>query len=208
MGFPLPGYREGYTTQPREILYAMEQQENLFKPGGILIDSELAYDGASDTPEVIRAGWPMAQIAASGKYVPWKRTVLNGAAAADTDLVVGDASAFKVGDTLTIGTTTPLTITDVNYETNTITVDTAVTEDDASDVFATDGTDVCVGFLYSTTRLTTEDGLSAQDKIGTLLVRGRLNRGMLLGDIDTLIATKDEHFLNDIQIWDGNIRQL
>lgn len=131
MGASLPGYKAGRTITPREILYVMEENQGLYLPGGGLIDSSKALDGANTSyTHELRAGWIMAQITASKKWVPLKRSLVNGVNGKLTAVVVDNAGAFKAGDVVSIGG---------QSATNIAAIAGAVTDDNSA---ATNGTAV------------------------------------------------------------------
>lgn len=95
----LPGQRAGRTAVPRNIL---DHQEGISYGRGV-IDSDNAYDGANTGYEdEIREGTPLAKITASKLFVPCKRSAANGQGVASQALIVNDARAFKVGETVAI----------------------------------------------------------------------------------------------------------
>lgn len=204
MGQAIPGYASVESVTPREILYQMESNDSLFKPGGIVLSSA-GVDGGNTNTYDLRAGWAMGQITASKKWVPCKRTQVNGTSGAVTAIVVDNSYPFVAGDTITIGTDTGVAVSAVNYGTHTLTIaSTTVADNDV--VFAEDGSGVCRGFLYDFARLRNQENTAAADRIGKLLIAGKVDKAMLLGDIDAIIATLSTHFLGGIQIWSSGVR--
>ena len=205
MGHKLPGFETGRSVTPREILYSPEGVQ--YKPGGIVVDGTKSKDGANTNYTFeLRAGWAMGQITASGKYCPCKRTQVNGTSGSVQAVVVDNAAPFVVGDVVTIGSDTGNTLTAVDYTTNTLTWVGAITVADNDAVFCEDGSGICRGFLPEWTRLRNIDNDAAEDQSASLLTAGRLNKAMLLGDIDAIIATLSSHFLNQIEIWSSDVR--
>lgn len=205
MGHKLPGYEAGRSVTPREILYSPEGAA--YKPGGIVVDGTKSKDGANTNYTFeLRAGWAMGRITASGKYCPCKRTQVNGTSGSVTQITVDNAAPFVVGDTITVGGDTGKVITAIDYTANTIDWSGAITVADNDVVFCEDGSGICCGFLADFVRLRNADNDAAEDKSAKLLIEGKVNKAMLLGDIDAIIATLSSHFLGDIQIWSNDVR--
>jgi hypothetical protein len=183
----LPGYETGRTITPREIAFGSDNLE-IF-PGGVVINGTIGIDGANTNfTNEIRAGWALGRITSTGKYVPCKRSQVNGTSGSVTSIVVDNAAAFAVGDTITVGADTGKVITAINYGTNTITWSGAITVADNEEVFAEDGSGTCRGFLYEFVKLRNADNTAAQDKTGDVVVGGSLNQAWLLGDIAAILA--------------------
>ena len=184
----VPGYETLLSQTPREIAYSSQLPLEL-KEGGILLDGTNSADGANllRTDE-IRAGWALGRITATGKYCLCKRTQVNATGATGTAFVVDNAAAFRVGDAIDVGADTNLTITAINFSTNTITVGTSFTWADNEAVVARDGSQTCRGFLHSWRKLRNLLNTAAQDKEAQLVVGGVLNRAALLGDIAAILA--------------------
>ncbi len=123
-----------------------------------------------------------------------------------TSFVVANSSAFRAGDVITVGTSTNLTISSVNYTANSITVATSFTWTNGAAVFAQDGSAICRGVLLDFVRLRTPENLAAASKGASMLVQGLVRTDMILGDLsairaDTLsrlagIRFSDEHGLS------------
>ncbi|MEM7812569.1 MAG: hypothetical protein AAF532_13935 [Planctomycetota bacterium] len=206
------GYSESRTVEPREILHAMTAVEGMFLPGGIVVDDTAADGGNTDYTHEIREGWLMGQINASKKCVPLKRTRLDAAAAGATEITVDDASAFAVGDTITVGSATGQTISAINYATGVITLAAAVAQAEDAAVHAEDGSETFIGILGQFVDLNDEDANKIDFVGASLYVKGQFKYGKLLGDVDALIAHAQAnyavHALSDVQIWDGNVRKF
>lgn len=207
MGAKVPGFKQGRTFQPREIRFAMAPNEGLYLPGGGLFDSAKAIDGGNTGyTEEIRAGWICGQITATKKWRPCPRTRVNGTAGAVTEVVVDDASAFIVGDVITIGSDTGITITAIDYSTNTITI-ASTTVADNEVVFAEDGSAIARAILDDHLDLLDADG-AAVDMVGKLLIDGKVDYAMLLGDVDSIIAVWSTMMMDGIQIYSSGVRQV
>lgn len=198
----MPGQRTvdaGMT--PRIIL--MADQGVIELPGPLVIDSVNAYDGANTgrTDELL-AGLIMAQITASKKWVPVKRTrVKTGTTGTVTALTVDNARSFVAGEKITVGADTALLISSVNYATNTLTIpSTAVV--DGEEVYVTtfaDGTTSAAGaeigrcILKESLRLL--DGVqfstSKVDKAFVGIIAGYVNSAMILSDYASVLAATD-----------------
>lgn len=209
MGASIPGYKAGRSVQPREIRYAMEKNEGLYLPGGGLFDKGYADNANTGYTHELRAGLFAGKSTATGKWRPLARTQVLGPVpgTAITEIPVDDASAFKVGDVITVGGDTGNTVTAVNYTTNTVTVSAAIIVADNEPVFAEGGAGVAMGILDDHLVLQDEDGV-AVDKVGKILIDGKVDYNMLLGDVDAIIATWDTHLLDGIQIWDKGTRRV
>lgn len=136
----LGGTRVGRTVTPRNILMSSELVAYL--PGPLVLDAGTATyprsnDGGNTSYEYeLRAGWVMAQITASKKWVPCKLTTVaaggsgSGSGAGSAVIPVVDASAFYAGEVISIqprqtGVTMARitrTISSINYASNLITV--------------------------------------------------------------------------------------
>lgn len=188
-----PGYETGRTITPREIAYGPNPLE--IHVGGIVVDGTNGIDGGNTgyTYE-IRAGWAMGRITSTGLCVPCKRTKANGSSESSsqdgalTDLVVDNAAAFVVGDTITVGSNTGLTVTAVTYSTNTIQVDDSINVTDDDVVFAEDGSGTCIGFLADSVKLKNDDNTAVANKTANLVIGGQLNQSYLLGDVTSILA--------------------
>lgn len=206
LGNAIPKYESLRTYTPREFFYSLEKQK--IKPGGILLDGTNGIDGGNTGYTYdLRAGWLMGQITASGKYVPLKRTrVKTGTTGTVTALTVDNAAAFIAGDVITVGADTGLTVSAVDYTTNTLTISsTAVVDGEA--VFAEDGSKTCRGILFEFARLRNYDNSAAADKIAMLLTGGVINTAGLLGDWAALLAsTLSNHFLGDFEFWTNGVQ--
>lgn len=194
-------------TTPRQILMSTHNVVEL--PGQIYIDGTNSQDGANtNRVDELRAGWLMAQITASKKWVPCKRTQANGAGVAATALIVDNAGAFQVGETLQIGSTTGV-ISAINFTTNTITLTVAKSWSDNDVVYTTtlkDGTTSAAGveiaraILSQSVRLLTGIPYESTqvDKEGVLLARAYINSTMVLGDRAAITATGITNYLSGL----------
>lgn len=200
----LPGQVTGQTYTPRNVLVSAY---GLIEGQGV-IDAAKAYDGGNTGYEdEIRAGTPMAVITATKLWVPCKRTQVNMTGATATDIVVDDARAFKVGDVITIGGDTGLTISAINYSTNTITIaSTTVADNDA--VFAEDGSGVCRGILNEFVKLkdTQFDGTWRNKPFAHLILAGHVDYSQIIGDIAAIRAASGM-YLNQI-VWNDQQGQV
>lgn len=190
-----PGQTHGRTVTAREILFS---PKNLITVGGVL--SLAAYDGAHTGYEnIIRAGTPLGRITASKLWVPCKRTS-NTTTGTVTSAVLTDARAFKAGDVVSIGSDTGLTISAVDYLTNTITIpSTAISAGEA--VVAEDGSQICRGFLNEEIDLWDELTRTNISKPFTQLVAaGFLRADQILGDLAAIRAAAGM-FISGI-LWD------
>lgn len=205
----MPGQRTvdaGMT--PRIIL--MADQGVIELPGPAVLDSVNAYDGANtNRTDELLAGLILAQITASKKWVPCKRTQANGAGSSATALIVDNARSFVAGETLQIGSTTGV-ISSINYGTNTITLTAAKTWSDNDVVYAitaADGSTSLAGaeiarcILKESVRLL--DGVqfstSRVDKGFVGLIGGYVNSAMILSDYAAIIASGVTNYLSGIR---------
>ena len=159
-------------------------------PGGVTIDSSVAYDGSNTSFEThIRAGWILAKNTSSGKYVPCKRTIANGAGSSATALIVDNAAAFKAGDALQIGSTTG-TISSIDYTTNTITLTATKSWSDNDVVYcSTNGTGTATCVLGEDVDLYQTDTRAVADcTAGVVYVGGMLKSDRIYGDLSAIRA--------------------
>ena len=92
---PLPGQREGRSTTPRNMLKST--QLLMLAQGMLILDSTYAYDGANTSYEdEIRVGTPMAQITATKKWVPCKRTTVEDTGASGSGSAQGPSASVPV----------------------------------------------------------------------------------------------------------------
>ena len=195
----LPGQNDLGSWTPREIIWI--PGDEIYAPG-VILDSTNSIDGSNTGyTDELRPGCIMAQITASRKFVPCKRTLANGAGTAATALIVDNAAFFIAGETLTIGATTGI-ISSVNYLTNTITLTAAKTWADNAIVYTStlkDGTTSAAGVetalavLSSFIKFNDRQGVAYDRVIGNdptrgLLIRGQLISAMLLGDVAAIQA--------------------
>jgi len=168
-------------------------------PGPIWIDGTNSADG-SNTGRVdeIRAGWLMAQITVGQKWVPCKRTIAHGAGSSATALIVDNAAAFVVGETLQIGSTTGI-ISAINFATNTITLTAAKSWSDNDVVYtitfkdgstSAAGCEIARAVLLESVRLLSDIPYETtqQDKEGVLVSRAYIDSTMVLGDKSAILA--------------------
>ena len=136
MSNSLPGTRSLDSATPRNCLLSMDNVEYV---SGVL-DGSNAIDGAnSNRTDEIRAGCFLAQNTTSKLWMPVKRSQTNGTGSSDTDVVVDDATHFKVGDVITVDAATTNTISAIDYDTNTITVGSAINWGDNAVVYSRGG---------------------------------------------------------------------
>lgn len=176
-------------TTPRQIL--MTTHDAMELPGPIWIDGTYSLDGANTgRVDELRAGCVMAQITASRKWVPCKRTRVTNSGTL-TALVVDNASFFKVGETISVGADTGLVITAIDYATNTITIpSTAVVAGEAvvvtafADSVSAAGAEIPRGILANSLRLLSSvpRDTTQRDQEGVILFKGYVNSSMILGD--------------------------
>ncbi len=179
----LPGQYDGYTATPRNFLF---DTANLVLLGMQVIDSTNGYDGGNTSYERdFREGLIMAQVTSGKKWVPCKRTTTTSTGAV-TSLVVVDARAFKVGDVISVGADTGITITAIDYTTNTLTIaSTTVASGEAVICTSLAGSEIARGLLYEfvscrDTRLGT-----VHDVQGVIAIAGCMldTTGTVLGDL-------------------------
>lgn len=206
----LGGTRAGRTVTPRNFL--LRTGDELYLPGPCILDAGTAadprsYDGGNTSYEwEIRAGMVMAQVTASKKWVPCKRTVAvaggsgSGSGAGSATITVLNAATFIVGEVITItgtsvGTVTK-TITAIDYTLNTITFSGAIQYNTGSQVYTStfDGGTTAAGAeipraILAQTVWTKDLQDSVNAAAGTLydrpiqlLCKGYLDVNYILGD--------------------------
>lgn len=200
----MPGYTSLGSWTPREIKWIPGSE--VYAPG-IVIDSTNAYDGGNTGYErELRPGWMLAQITATKKFVPVKRTRANGSGSSATALIVDNAAAFRAGETVNIGTAN--VIASINYTTNTITLTDAATWSDNAAVYCDSlaGSETALLVLDGWVKLTLDDGTTLSDAIaGTdpnsrVLIEGYLTAAMLLGDVASVQADTANVVFNKISL--------
>lgn len=88
-------------TSPREIF--INDSGKSILPGPNYLDPTYAIDGRNTgRTDEIRAGIIVAMVTASKLWCPCKRSKANGVGRASTALIVDDARAFKVGDSVAV----------------------------------------------------------------------------------------------------------
>jgi len=192
-----PGQRTGITTAPRDVLLSFKGVR--YGRGTILASS--AYDGGNTGYEdELRAGTIMAQITATKLWVPCKRTVVAETGTV-TALVVTDARAFKAGEVISVGADTSLTISAINYATNTLTISsTAVVAGEAVICTSLAGSEIARGILNEFVKLKDEDGTARNKHFGQMVISGLVDSAQCLGDIAAIRAATNK--LGGIQFGD------
>lgn len=207
----LGGTRVGRTITPRNIL--KRTGDDFYLPGPCVLDAgtstyRRSVDGGNTSyTNELRAGCIMAQITASKKWVPCKRTTVaaagsgSGSGAGSAVMPVVNAAFFVVGEIITItgtsaGTITK-TITAIDYTNNLITFSGAIQYNTGAQVYTStlsDGATSAAGAeihraILSETVWTNnlEDPNDAAigtlyDKPIQLLYRGYVDNNYILGD--------------------------
>lgn len=210
MSTHLPGVETGFTAAPREILLSTSGVITI----PIVVDGDKSVDGHSPSETYdVRPGWLMGRVTAIGRWTPCKRTRAlasssGGESSSGGDFTVvpvDDASAFRIGDVVSVGADANLTITDIDYDQDQITVDEPIAFAADEVVAAQDGSQTCRGILLDFVRLRNEDNTAGVHKSATLLVAGLVDVDKLLGDAPTIrldtsaklsgIRFSDEHGL-------------
>lgn len=164
----------------------MSDQSRIDRVGPCVIDASVSIDGSNvGRTDEIRAGTLMAKITATGLMCPLKRTTVAESGTV-TAAVVVNAAFFKAGDVVSIGADTGLTISAVNYSTNTITIpSTAIAAGDAVVCTSSPGSETARFVLRETVRLQTgvQFDSSQVNKRCSVLIGGYINAAMILGDL-------------------------
>lgn len=185
MGQHLPGYEVGRAVTMREVL--LSTAGTILLP--VVIDGNLGTDGGNTNYTYeIRAGWPIGRLTASGRFVPCKRTIANGAGSSTATLVVNNAAPFRVGDTIKVAANANVAINAINYGTNTITIASAQTWANGAEVRAQDGSETCRGILLDSVKLRNDDNTAPVHRSASMLIQGAVRVSMLLGDVAALRA--------------------
>ncbi len=197
----IPGHETGRTITLREISFGSQPLEYL--PGGGTISSAGIDGGNTGYTDEIRAGWALGRITASGLLVPCRRTTTTTTGTV-TSVVLVNSYPFKVGDTISIGSDTGITISAIDYTTHTITIaSTAVASGEA--VIVADGSQTCIGFLDEFVKLRNPENTAAESKqVAKICVGGTLNKNYLLGDIAAIVAdtTSANNLRGRLKIYD------
>lgn len=194
------GYRAGRTVTHRNVLRSPDHV--LFTHG--MIDSANAYDGKNTGYEKeLRPGTPMGQITATKLWVPCRRTTTTTTGTV-TAAVLVDSRAFKVGDTISIGADTGITITAIDYGTDTITIaSTTIAAGEA--VVVADGSQTARCVLNEHVNLYTPDRVLVNKSFGKGIYHGLVSSAGILGDLAAIRA--NTNYLNLVQ-WDDYLGQL
>ena len=194
------GYRAGRTVTYRNVLRSPDHV--LFTHG--MIDASESYDGKNTGYErELRPGTPMGQITATKLWVPCRRTTTTTTGTV-TSVVLTDSRAFKVGDTISIGSDTGITITAIDYDTDTITIaSTTVASGEA--VVVADGSQTCRCILNEHVNLYTPDRVLVDQSFGKGIIHGLVSSADILGDLTAIRA--NTNYLNGI-LWDDQQGQL
>jgi len=186
----------------REFKLAPARPEHYAPP--IQIDATYAYDGTNTGYErTLRPGTLMARITASKLWVPCKRTQTN-AGATSASVTVDNASFFRAGDKISVGSDTNLTVSSVDYGTNTIVLSGSITYADNEAVIGSEsalaGSEIARGVLDEEVDLYDEATRDYVDKAsGRLLVEGQVVKSQLLGDYDAITASGVTHYLGELK---------
>jgi len=138
-----------------------------------MVTKGVTFDASKFRDKYAKAGTVVGIISATGKARPVAVTTLSSAVSTSTTLNVADASWFVVGDSITVGSGSATTITDIDYDNNVITVADAQTADAGETVKLADGAQVPVGIVAENVSL--EKG----DNIGAILVHGFVDKSKL-----------------------------
>lgn len=158
-----------------------------YKPGGIILDGTNGLDGGFSPTYDLRPGWLLGRITATGLYVPLKRTTTTTTGTV-TSAVLVNSYAFKVGDVVSIGSDTGITISAIDYDTHTITIaSTAISSGEA--VVAENGAQTFAGILGDFRRLRNLDNDTAQNKSANMYNEGEMDTAKLFGDWAALLAS-------------------
>lgn len=183
----LPGQRTiDAGSTPREILLSGENVITI--PGPVVIDATYAIDGSNTgRTDELRAGCLMGQITTTKQWVPLKRTaVKTGTTGIVTALTVDNAAFFKVGDVISVGSDTGITITAIDYTTNTLTIaSTAVVDGEAVIATTPAGSETARGILKESVRMLTgvPYDVTSRDVNAVIIISGYVNENMVLGDL-------------------------
>lgn len=195
----LGGTRTGQTVTPRNILLSTKNVLEL--PGPNVIDGTNSYDGGNTYTWELRAGWVMAMITATRKWVPCQRTTVagggsgSGSGAGSAIVQVTNANAFQVGQSITIESTNQgtvsRTITAIDHTNHQITVNGSVLQyNTGSKVYANPGgslagAEIPRGVLRETVHLRNLEDITnttLYDKAGVIIVQGYVDVNYMLGD--------------------------
>ena len=147
--------------------------------------------------------------AADGEHDPFSIRVVDDATGRGVPLV----EVRTVNHVLYTTDSSGIVISAIDFTTNTITIPTTTVADNDV-VVAENGSASCRGFLYDFIKLRDILNEIAVDKIGQLLIDGKINRAFLLGDIAAIITQANAttplvlQFIDGIQIWNNNVRDF
>ena len=179
----LPGVTAGRSVTPRRILKQAARDQIVQQ--GVIVNGTVSYDGANTNYEkYIRAGSLMAKITSTGLWTPLKRSKTNGAGAAATALIVDNAVFFRAGDSVVIGANAAVTVSSIDYSTHTLTIGSAKTWGDNEPVYVADGSGIARGILLDDeVKLWNEDKSAVANKSAQVLIRGYVQKSLVLGDL-------------------------
>ncbi|MGL4462063.1 MAG: hypothetical protein ACRDD1_03310 [Planctomycetia bacterium] len=187
-----PGVTVSRTVVDRQILSQAARDHVVVET--IVLDAG-GVDGANADVHRLRAGWLLARIDATGRYVPCKRTVVvappgSSSVGASTAVFIRDAAPFKAGDVVTVGDDVSVTVAAVDYVAKKLTLSAAITATPGDKVFAPNGAGVARGLLLDDeVDLWNADRTATTPKTGRMLVAGLTRHVLVLGD---LAAAQDD----------------
>lgn len=178
----LAGFATGNTASPREALLCSEGTIQV----PILLDSGAFDGGNTGKTGEIRAGWLLGRLSASNRFVPCKRTRANGSGSTSVTLIVDNAAAFKVGDSVTLAGTNSTAVSAINYSSNTLTLAVSRSWSDDAVIASGDGASVPRGVLLDNVTMQQSDESAASHKSAGMLIQGAVKVAKLLGDVSSI----------------------
>ena len=179
------GVQVGRTVTPRKILLDTDFHAII---DGIL--DSAAYDGgqASGYESYIRGGWILGFNSTTKRWTLCKQSTTSTTGSV-TSAVVANSYPFKVGDVITIGGDTDITLTGVNYSTHTLTWSGSKTIASGEAVIAQDGSQIARGILLNDEiELYDYEKRTLVNKPIKILARGSVFNSSLLGDVSAIFT--------------------
>lgn len=188
----MPGQRDVFTATPRNVLVS---DRAVVMTRGV-VSATYAYDGKNTKPDELRPGCLMAYVYGLGMWMPMKRTRVesgtsgSGSGRTDVNLKVEESRFFKIGDTISVAVaagTVNRTISDIDYDIDMLTLDTAVDNPVIGGAVIArgtlDGAQTCRGILDTFLKLMDEDGEWRDKPVSNIVISGYVDVDAILGDL-------------------------
>lgn len=210
----MPGTTAGFEATHRQPLYAGSESQLQLITGRVSATNSVDGGQSSNYRHILRKGTLMGFNTVLSTWTPLKLTYTQQFTSSGDSSTAGDYTSFKVdnadffmlGDVISVGSDTLLTITAINYDNNLITVDEPIDYNAGELVRGANGWGVCRGILWDDNlSLRAPDNITDTDRSAVICVGGGvMNTTVLLGDITAALADSSSYDLrNRFGFWDG-----